>query len=120
VFLAPDDADAAEGVAGLAWSCNKMIPVSELPDLYADQTDENIRVYATRTWLSPDLVKKRLNKRYAMARSYLGIPIEVKGKRWGVLVLDSRGSDGILKPEGLRYDTYKVMAKFLERLLERG
>jgi hypothetical protein len=120
VFLAPDDADAAEGVAGQAWCCNWMIPVSGLPDLYANQTTENIEAYAKSTWLRSDLVKMRLVNNYAMARSYLGIPIEVKGRRWGVLVLDSRSPDGIWSPEGLRYETYKVMAKFLERLLERG
>jgi hypothetical protein len=58
--------------------------------------------------------------RLAAARSYLGIPIEVKGKRWGVVVLDSRDPNGIKPPDGVTYATYKVMAKFLERLLERG
>lgn len=120
VFLAPDDADAAEGIAGLAWSCNKMIPMSNLPDLYTDKQDAAIQTYAEKTWLAPNLVKKRIEKRLSHARSYLGIPIEVKGNRWGVLVLDSRSPDGIRPPDNLSYDAYKVMAKFLERLLERG
>jgi GAF domain-containing protein len=61
-----------------------------------------------------------MRKRLSMARSYLGIPIEVKGERWGVIVLDSRSPNGIRPPEGLPYDTYRVMAKFLEQMLERG
>jgi hypothetical protein len=120
VFLAPDDADAAEGIAGQAWNRNVMIPVTDLPDLSTDQSETSISGYANRTWLSQKLIKQRIEMRLGIARSYLGIPIEVKGKRWGVLVLDSRSPDGIWSPEELRYDTYKVMAKFLERLLERG
>lgn len=120
VFLAPDDADAAEGIAGQAWNRSVMIPVSGLPDLNAERTEANISDYASRTWLSRELVKQRIHMGLPTARSYLGIPIEVKGRKWGVLVLDSRDPNGIKLPKGLTYDTYKVMAKFLERLLERG
>lgn len=120
IFMAPDEADHAEGVAGKAWSCNGILHKSNLPDLYSDTSKENVAAYANETWLAEELVQKRMQEGLSLARSYLGIQIEVKGKRWGVIVLDSRKPDGILTPKGRGSESYSVMAKFLGRLLERG
>jgi hypothetical protein len=118
--MAPDEADHAEGVAGKAWSCNGILYKRKLPDLYSDTSKENVAAYANETWLAEELVRKRMEEGLSLARSYLGIQIEVKGKRWGVIVLDSRKPDGILTPKGRDSERYSVMAKFLGRLLERG
>jgi len=121
VFLAPDDADRAEGVAGQAWSHSESIIYLEaLPDLDEDSSTPDVKRYARETWLNEGLVRKRLKAELSCSRSFCGIAIEVKGKVWGVIVLDSRRTRGIRKPSGKNLVTYTVMAKFLRTLLERA
>ena len=92
-FLAPDDADRAEGVVGQAWATNSQILVDKLPEVSESSSSTVIAEYATRTFVTPDWVKDRLGK--PLPRSLCGVPIEVEGRIWGVLVLDSRAEDGI-------------------------
>lgn len=120
VFLAPDDADSAEGLAGLAWSCNEIVYKMDLPNIENNPTAESVKTYSRETGLSPGLTQTRVEAGLPAARSYLAMGIEVGNKKWGVLVLDSRHPDGIKKPTGRDYVMYSVMAKFLGRLLERA
>jgi len=111
-FRAPDDADQAEGIAGKAWTTRGVIRISNLPDLQADPTRAAAKAYALATHIS----EVAAHRRRPRSRSLCGIPIEVKNKRWGVLVLDSRS------PEGIKSDSellYRPVAKFLGKLLER-
>lgn len=115
VFLAPDDADNAEGVAGHAWRGNGTI-VNEVgvPDLGTDSSDAAIKDYADATWVSEDWVRKRLEDKKNCPRSFCGVPIEVKGKRYGVLLLDSRKPENILDPNS---PLYRITALMLGELL---
>ena len=68
--------------------------------------------YARRTWIAPAW----LSTRRQHARSFCGIPVEVKGRLWGVIVLDSRSPDAI-DQETSR--VYNLIGRYLGKLLER-
>jgi hypothetical protein len=115
-FKAPDNADQAEGVAGVTWASRELLPVESLPILDNSSSEADIQTYATRTWVSEKWIEHALGHGKILARSYVGIPVLVKGVRWGVLVLDSRGDVRTSK----RYrDLYNLLAAFLSKLLER-
>jgi GAF domain-containing protein len=82
-FWAPDQAEYAHGVAGRTWATQRVLPIINLPDP-SDET--HIADYARQSFVPLAWVRKT-NER---ARSYFGIPIEVRGRPWGVVVLDSR------------------------------
>jgi hypothetical protein len=111
VFLAPDEADKVEGVAGMTWSRRQVVHVKDLPDLSVDFSDQAIGEYAKRSWMPENVVRQRKPR----ARSLVGIPVEVKSEIWGVIVVDSR------KPEIKQADVkkhYKFVARFLGKTLE--
>ena len=116
VFLAPDDADRAEGVAGQVWATNSQILVEELPALDSSSSDEVIADYATRTFVPEEWVRARLTK--PLPRSLCGVPIEVDGRIWGVLVLDSRVPKAI-KPKKVS-DLVDFVGIVLRHLLRRA
>ena len=110
-FLAPDEADGAEGVAGMTWSRRQIVHVKDLPDLSIDSSDARIAEYARRSWVSEAVVRERMPR----ARSLVGIPVEVRSEVWGVIVVDSR------KPEIKQSEVkkhYKFVARFLGKTLE--
>lgn len=92
-FLAPDNADYAEGVAGQVWARNSQIVVNDLPLVDENTPDDVIADYASKTFVSSDWVKNRRTR--PLPRCLCGVPIEVDGRIWGVLVLDSRGQNTI-------------------------
>lgn len=112
VFRAPDQADQCEGIAGRAWANNQLVTVSGLPALSNAAPQEDFEIYSRNTGVSIEWLRQRLPQ----ARSLCGVPIDVKGRPWGVLVLDSRSPTG-LKPEGaVMYEpTSRLLAKILER-----
>lgn len=111
-FLAPDDASLVEGIAGMTWNRRKALTVDSLPDLKAKECSEaDFVAYAERTHTRIDQVRE---KRFG-ARSYYGIPVEVKGERWGVIVVDSRNAS--LNQKKIR-DQQKIALGFLEQTLE--
>jgi hypothetical protein len=110
-FLAPDDADRVEGVAGMTWYRRQVVHVKDLPDLSEDQSDEAIKDYARRSWIPEKLVRERLPR----ARSLVGIPVEVKNEIWGIIVVDSRRAQ-IRQSEVKKH--YKLVARFLGKTLE--
>ena len=74
-FRAPDQADQAEGVAGQAWSRNKMVIVAGLPDLQNAPAEADFARYAQETWVSVDWLRKEPPS----ARSFCGVPVGVNG-----------------------------------------
>lgn len=112
VFRAPDDADHAEGVAGMTWARRGQVMVSHLPDLEASPSDDAFRAYSRATGVSVADLKRKVPR----ARSYCGLPVEVKGNLWGVLIFDSRS------PDGINHDSqvlFRPLGKYLGKLLER-
>lgn len=93
-FLAPDDADHAEGIAGATWQLSttgvQLPPVENLCDLSeASSTDER-KDYAARAYCSDSWIEWVVRTKRRVARSYAGRPVEVSGRPWGVIVIDSR------------------------------
>jgi GAF domain-containing protein len=116
IFLAPDDADFAEGVAGQTWASNSRVEVRDLPCLDVTSPAHDITEYAKQAWVSEDWVRRSLVEK-TLPQSLFGIPIEVRGRLWGVLVLDSRLPQGVkLNRAGKLISTLAVV---LGRLLER-
>lgn len=99
VFLAPDrKPDMAEGIAGQAWSMRRQsVWVSDLPAVTRDSSEAELEKYAARTFISKERLKRDLNSGKFPGRAFWGIPIEVQGKLWGVIVIDSRQPDGLKK-----------------------
>jgi hypothetical protein len=118
VFLAPDDATHAEGVAGQAWRSDGAVRVRDLPNLsglryvgrlrcglywirwlikwqgpgcdryWADR--ETVGKYATAGHMTARLVWKRIKAGRQNPNSILAVPLETPDNvRWGVLVIDS-------------------------------
>lgn len=116
VFRAPDDPSRTQGVAGQTWRVFQTVTINELPDLHADGSQANINEYARRTWNKPEWVRMRLQKNKQLARSFCGIPIRVKGKEWGLIIIDSRSSTAIQRNSNGVYD---LMGRTLGKLLER-
>lgn len=117
VFLAPDHAEDAEGIAGQVWRCNKSVYLDNLPRLTKSSAERTKAQYAAKTWVSPAMVQRRLNRGKLLARSFCGIPIEVKSRFWGAIVLDS------VKPQSIKLPndpTYRLSAKMLGELLRRS
>lgn len=112
VFRAPNDPDRAEGMAGSTWVANQLLFVEHLPDLSASNWESKAPKYAADTKCSLEEIKRRRPK----SRSMCGIPVEVKGRVWGVLVIDSRDST---LPRAEIEAHYQMAAKYLSRLLER-
>jgi len=82
-FYAPDKAAIAHGVAGRTLACGNILPIINLPDPEDESQHEE---YARRTFVTASWVKETGIR----ARSFFGIPVEVRGKPWGVIVIDSR------------------------------
>ena len=116
IYLAPDDADFAEGIAGRTWAANQVVSVADLPSLKGNPSDADVTNYAKRSFVSEHWIRRRsINK--VFPRSLHGIPVEVKGKLWGVVVLDSRLERGIRLERATRL--ISVLAATLDKLLER-
>ena len=89
-----------------------MVSVSGLPDVSTEPTDAEVAQYARETQASESEVRRKK----PLARSYWAFPIEVEGRRWGVVVVDSRSPEAIGKralPE------YQGLVMMISRLLER-
>ena len=92
-----DVLDRCEGVAGVAWHLNMLIQVpgkgeAPLPDVSTSPSDDDVREYARRTWVSDAQVRTIRWK----ARSYAAIVLRSSGRKWGVLVLDSTDPHGTI------------------------
>ncbi len=120
-FRASSDAPGnAEGIAGQAWANECPVQIYGLPDINTDIVAEtDMDDYASQGWVSKKWVEKRREKKKPHALSLLGIPVEVKNKPWGALVVDSRNSDEILSETALKKQKYKSLVNILSKLLEK-
>jgi len=120
-FRAGDDPAELEGVAGRAWALRSQVIVEDLPDLnqfvLSPATQERaLQEYAKKTFVTQEWLRKRLSKRKPLALSYYAIHVEVRGARWGALVIDSMNPKAKigLEDEG----RYRLMAGLLQKVLE--
>lgn len=90
IFKAPDDADKAEGVAGLAWSSKQTESISQLPEISKTSAEDILLEYSTATNVNVGVVKRRLQKSRPNPRSLIAVPIEVNNRVKWIVVLDSR------------------------------
>lgn len=95
VFLAPDNADNVEGIAGRVWAGQRTTLISDLPDLKSSGSDADIRDYAIRANVTEEWVRARLSSGKTCSRSICCISLEIKGEPWGVIVLDSTSPKAI-------------------------
>lgn len=110
-FKAPDAASESEGIAGKAWVRRRPIYVPGLPDVSGSATTSQVREYAKQSLMSEAQVRIRKPQ----ARSLYGVAVEVKGARWGVLVIDSRET----RIDEVAVQTYyRMVARFLGKTLE--
>ncbi len=81
IFLAPDDANHAEGVAGRAWSTKSPVEVNDL-----DPDKSN----AYTVNLPPKWAERRRKKGKTIPKQLVALPLDTKDNRpWGVVVIDS-------------------------------
>lgn len=116
-FLAPDDADNAEGVAGQIWAGNRELALSTGGTLRSGATDIELSAYADKTFVKGTWAKEEVSQGKVLAASFRGLPIEGKaGKRWGVLLLDSRDPNAAVNAT-LNIQPYAYcLGKLLERV----
>lgn len=116
-FRAPKNKpDDAEGIAGQTWAQRSFLPVQDLQDVSQCQDPEVLEDYAQRTFVTSQWLRKN-RELSAAARSFAGIPVEVKGELWGVIVLDSRLER---LPGRSPEKTYRLFGRQLGKLLEKG
>ncbi len=113
-FRAPDQADQATGVAGMTWARANTVIVFDLPDLNDSPSNDDFARFAEAARVSLDFLKQRRPR----SRSLAGFPIEVAGKQWGVVIVDSRRPRGI--DEAAFRTHHRMLARFLGNLLEKA
>lgn len=111
--------DAAKGVAGVTFAFNTTIIVDKLPNLTDTSSDRIAIRYARKAFVDIKWVKRRLRRGSCPIRSMVGIPIEVDGKPWGAIVVDSRNPQTIIDIKELEEgEEFKRLARSLSKLLE--
>lgn len=114
----PSDPDKAEGVAGQTYVRRRTVPVENLPEINEQSSDIDIENYAVKGFVNKQWIEKRKKKNNCFIRSMIGIPVEVKNKTWGVMVIDSRRPEGISNESVLATAQFTTMAEVLGKLLE--
>jgi len=115
VFLACDDGENAEGLAGRAFRGCQTYIVKQLPEITATSVDTDIAEYAKKTYVTVAWVKKRLEEKKTLARSLAAIPIEVDNKPWGVIVIDSTEPTGVSIQANAKDVALFMLGKLLKR-----
>ena len=72
--------------------------------------------YAKKSWIPQDYVIKHKRRRKALPRAMCGIMVEVSGKPWGVIVIDTRKDSLPAKDEIDKF--YQTHSRMLERLIK--
>jgi hypothetical protein len=121
-FNASKETGDAKGVVGLAWQYRREQYVQSLPNLNADHPSEaDFKRYAARTNSSLEWVRKRWDKcrreNRATALSYLAVPIDINGRTWGVVVIDSTSPDEI-PGRGPNRQQFKLLINVLTDALD--
>ncbi len=119
VFVAPrgDTSHEVDGVVGQAWSRNQSVIVGDLAEMTPNSSDAEIEEYSRRTFCDKAIVSKYFSQGRTPPRSIGAIPIEVQGKIWGALVLDSKDPDGVTDES---INNFILTAGFVGQLLEKG
>ena len=113
----------SEGICGQVFSSEMVLSVHDLPDLIADESDQNLEQYAKATYVTKKWLKKWVAKKRArgqkVCRSICGFHVETSsGKPWGVLVLDSASPENInIKRQAEKI--YDITKKHLSQLVEK-
>lgn len=117
MFRIGDNPDRCEGVAGQAWTNPEVWKVvHDLPDVGTNAHNPDYETYASRVYVSPELVQKWRPG----GRSFCGIAIEVKGNPWGAVILDSRDPQGVTDATVTRHaHALRLFADFMASLAER-
>lgn len=112
----PDDADRAEGVAGVAWARAVMLYVEGLPQIEEGSSEDDLLEYARVARLRPEWLKIKLKEQSIQwPRAFCALPLEFDGKRWGVIVIDTRNE---VLPNHDRIETsYRRFAQLFAILL---
>jgi|ERR1700674_306058 len=120
IFRAGDNPTKLEGIAGRAWALASAVVVEDLPDLNHRSSpatwEKSIEEYSTRTFVTSEWLRRRLSQGKPLALSYYGIHVEVRGAKWGVLVIDSKKPKAKVGPADLT--RYRFVAGLLEKVLE--
>ena len=140
-FLAKDDG-SADGVAGQAYVQRSCVYVDNLPNICAENAVPNtqpfllrlfykyfwksrylnagqlrmVKAYAARSWSNEGRILKHRVAKKNLPRSLCGLPVEVGGKIWGVIVIDSRDKNIAGKNEILEF--YERNAGVFSKILE--
>ena len=115
-FHVPDRGSKQSGVAGLAWYSNEVVLKTMLPELTAKTEIEVLNDYADRTYVTVAFLQRRLREGRCMPRSLCAIPIRVKGRPWGVIIIDSTEDKGVPSDASAEY---VLIGRAIEKLLER-
>lgn len=103
-----------EGIAGKAYVEGVLVLADNLPAIEKNSPLEVKKLYADKTFVPLKWVEKRAGR---LAQSLCGIPVEVKGQVWGVIVIDSAGCSLGKREKIERF--YQKNAKILSKLLEK-
>lgn len=112
-----DNPDNAQGVAGRTFTEGRQISIENLPAVSVpNASEEDVRRYAETTFVTTKWVRSSRERR--TARSFLGVPIEVSGKPWGALVVDSQGVTIHIAEETAK--TLFMLQRLLGKSLDSG
>lgn len=104
-FRVPEDGHGAEGVAGKAFFQDNPFKVPSsgtlLNTLSQSSSPQEIEDFAKATFVNAQWIRSRLQKEKPLSKSLFAFRIKIGGKPWGVVVIDSVASDGILNPADL-------------------
>ncbi|MCX5590894.1 hypothetical protein [Alcaligenes endophyticus] len=116
-FHVSDASDKTEGIAGMAWSCGEALCVTDLPEMIAVSGVRQKNTYAEKTYCDKRMIEDYINRKRNMPRSIVAIPVERKGKIWGVVVADSRSPKGVTESA---VENYRLTVALIGHLLERA
>jgi hypothetical protein len=119
----PNKPTLMEGIPGLVWERARprtkyALIIRRLPQLDANATEVDLTTYANATRVQKEWLEKRIRDNKPIARSFCGIPVEVKNKLWGVIVLDSQKEE-LPNSEEL-IEVYGLSGRLLGNLLQGG
>ena len=119
IFLAPSGGSSheVEGVVGKAWSSKSTVIVDQLKEIRNNSALRTRKTYATKTFSDVGFVDRYIAQNRTPPRSIGAIPIEVHGKIWGALVLDSQEPDGVTKE---KTNQFKLTTNLIGQLLEKA
>lgn len=116
-FMVSDDSDKTESAAGKAWACGQAVCLSNLPAMEIGTAAKVKNLYAGRTYCDRKMIENYISKGRPMPCSIVAIPIERRGKMWGVIVLDSRYPEGVTDKA---VEDYRLTVALVGHLLERA